>query len=145
MPAKKTDKRFIKDRRKINLGIAVERRGSRDERRRCPQCGSELWQTIKKIPTGTRTTIACTRRGCGWSTRSNQVDSRVLTLKLTWDLPVEKMGGAFMVELPRQVMRALDLRAGDKLSLCPLTLPVAGLKMKWGVTAKKKRAKGRKT
>lgn len=143
-PKKKTASRDIKDRRRVNLGVGVDRRGTKDERRRCPQCGNELWQAVKKIPTGTRTVIACIKRGCGWSTKSNQIDSKVLTLKLKWDLPIEKMGASYVVEIPKPVMRALDLQGGDSLTLNPLTLPVGSLKMRWGVTANKKKKKGRK-
>ena len=100
MPENSKVDRAIRDRRRRNLGVGVDRRGTKEERRRCPDCGSELWQSVKKIATGTRTTIACTKRGCGWSTSSSQIDAKFTTLKLSWEMPVEKMGMHHVVELP---------------------------------------------
>ncbi len=127
-----------KDRRQVNVRTKDERRGKADDRRRCPECGSKLEQKTRRVATGVVTSTSC--EACGWSRSSRQTDVDVLLAKMTWDLPLVRSGAGLRAELPNELAEALKIKAGDKLELKPLTLPVGSLPMRWSVTLKRGKA-----
>jgi hypothetical protein len=127
------------DRRQINAATPKDRRGSGQERRRCPECHAALETSVKRVAGGSVTTLTCP--SCGWSRSSRQTDADVLVAKMTWALSLEKKSGGLQLNFPAELAEALNAKAGDELVLSPLTLPLANLPMRWALTLKKRRKK----
>jgi len=72
---KKTLKR-ADDRRKVNRAVKVDRRGTKPERRKCPQCKGTLFAKINKVKGGTVTAVVCA--DCGWKAVSEQVAAHLV-------------------------------------------------------------------
>ena len=64
------------DRRKVNRAVKVDKRGTKVERRRCPECRGPLMTKISRAKGGTKTLTVCLK--CGWSAISAQVYSHLL-------------------------------------------------------------------
>ncbi len=64
------------DRRKVNRAVKVDRRGTKPERRRCPNCRGPLTTKAHRARGGTKTVTVCLQ--CGWSAISDQIDSHLL-------------------------------------------------------------------
>lgn len=127
-----------KDRRQVNVHARDERRGKAADRRRCPECNGPLEQSTRRVATGVVTSTTCAQ--CGWSRSSRQTDVDVLLAKLSWELPLSRSGAGLRTELPLELSEALKIKAGDKLLLKPLTLPVGSLPMRWSLTLKRSKA-----
>jgi hypothetical protein len=128
-----------KDRRQLNVRVDKERRGSGQERRKCPECGGGLSKSVRRLAGGSVTTLECGK--CGWTHASRQTDVDVLMLKLTWALPLEAKGGTLQAVLPPELVDALQAVPGDELILSPLTAPLGSLPMKWALSLRKAKAR----
>lgn len=126
-----------KDRRQLNVPITKERRGTAPERRKCPECGSNLDKATRRLSGGTVTVMECPK--CGWTRASRQTDADVLLLKMTWSLPLDARAGSLSASLPPELVDALKAKAGDELVISPLTSPVGSLPMQWSVKLQKKK------
>lgn len=127
-----------KDRRQLNVSVAKERRGDAPERRRCPECSSALTKAVRRLSGGSVTVLECAK--CGWTRASRQTDADVLTLKMTWSLPLDTRGGGLAALLPPELSEALQAKPGDELVISPLTSPLGSLPMKWALTLQRKKA-----
>lgn len=126
-----------KDRRSLNVPVGKERRGSAPERRRCPECNGALDKAVRRLSGGSVTVLECPK--CGWTRASRQTDADVLTLKMTWALPLEARAGGLVAVLPPELSEALQAKAGDEWVLSPLTSPMGSLPMKWALSVKRKK------
>lgn len=64
------------DRRKVNRLVAVERRGTGVERRRCEQCHGKLQTRSQRVKAGSVMVAVCV--DCGRTTVSRQVDAHLV-------------------------------------------------------------------
>ncbi len=64
------------DRRKVNRAVLVDRRGTKPERRRCPECKGTLFSKTNKVKGGTVTAVVCP--DCGWKQVSEQVAAHLV-------------------------------------------------------------------
>lgn len=126
-----------KDRRSLNVPVGKERRGSAPERRKCPECNGALDKAIRRLSGGSVTVLECSK--CGWTRASRQTDADVLTLKMTWALPLEARAGGLVAVLPPELSEALQAKAGDEWVLSPLTSPMGSLPMKWALSVQRKK------
>lgn len=124
-----------KDRRSLNVSVPQDRRKGGRDRRRCPECNSELGTSVRRLAGGSVTMLECAK--CGWTKASRQTDADVLVLKLTWALPLEAHSGQLAAVLPQELSAALNARSGDELVITPLTSPVGSLPMKWALSLKR--------
>lgn len=130
-PVRKTD------RRSLNVPVPQDRRKGGRDRRRCPECNSELSQAVRRLAGGSVTMLECAK--CGWAKASRQTDADVLVLKLTWALPLESHDGQLAAVLPQELTAALGARRDDELVITPLVSPVGSLPMKWALTLKRQK------
>jgi hypothetical protein len=126
-----------KERRQVNANVAQDKRQAPAERRRCPDCGSALTASLKRVAGGTVRVITC--ESCGWSQSARSTDADVLMLKMSWALDLQTKGGVLATTLPPELSDALKLKSGDQLILSPLTSPVGSLPMKWSLSVKRAR------
>src|SRR5258708_1749025 len=110
-----------KDRRQINASTPKDLRGTRADRRRCPDCGYTISAQSKSVAGGTVLTLSC--GSCGWTKSSRQTDAAALLAKMSWALPLEKKGAGLQISFPSELAEALNLKAGGSLLLNPLSLP----------------------
>jgi hypothetical protein len=121
----------------LNVAVPQDRRKGGRERRRCPECGGNLDQVVRKLAGGTVTASTCL--SCGWSKSSRQTDADLLVLKLVWSLELEPHSGQLAVVLPQELVSALKAKAGDSWEIAPLTSPLGSLPMKWTLSHKRAR------
>ncbi len=96
------------ERRQVNSSTDQERRGTGQERRRCPDCQAPLKTETRPLAGGSVITMTCAK--CGWTKSSRQTDASVLLAKLTWALPLEKKGGAWNASFPAELADSLKLK-----------------------------------
>jgi hypothetical protein len=127
-----------KDRRQVNVSMAVDKRKGGKERRRCPVCKVPLDQTVRTLAGGTVTASTCA--SCGWTKSSRQKDAAMLALKLVWSLALEAHEGGLAAVIPPELAAALKAKAGDEWVLSPLISPLGSIPMKWTLSLKKARS-----
>jgi hypothetical protein len=126
-----------RDRRQLNVPVPAERRGSAPDRRKCPDCGALLKQSVRRLAGGSVTRLECPQ--CGWTKSSRQTDADVLVLKMTWGLELRQLGGQLTATLPPELADALKAKTGDQLIISPLTSPLGSLPMKWALSLQRKK------
>ena len=128
-----------RDRRQLNVSVPAERRGTKPDRRKCPDCGALLKRSVRRLAGGSVTQLDCAE--CGWTKSSRQTDADVLVLKMTWGLELKPLGGQLGAILPPELAEALKAKAGDQLVISPLTSPLGSLPMKWSLSLQRKSSK----
>ncbi len=118
-----------RDRRKVNQAVGADRRKGAAERRRCPDCGSSLSQSVVKAPGGTLTRVYCTK--CDYRSESRQVDEERLHSLAGFEFMVESGSRGAFLELDRDFLKAARLKPGDRLELKPVYSPGGDSVLTW--------------
>ncbi len=112
------------ERRKANLATAVERRGNIGERRKCPECGSELKTAVDTVVGGTITRTFCTK--CLWRESNRQVDMEHIRLTLGYEVQISGSDKNPVLELDPDILKAAGWELRDTIEIKPLYTPGAG-------------------
>jgi hypothetical protein len=118
-----------KERRRVNQAVGKERRSSAADRRRCPQCGSSVNQSVENAPGGTLTRRYCTK--CSWKTSSRQVDEARIKALAGFELTVQGTQRRAVVELEPDFLKVAGLLPGDTLELKAIYVPGTDTVLTW--------------
>lgn len=119
-----------KDRRKINMSVTHNQRGSKMDRRSCGNCGKTVMGRIKS---GRGGTVQFARCGyCGWeSPRSKQVDAGLAEILLSFDGKISAKGGKLWMELDPAVLEAAGYKNRKKLHFKAVVVGGTKPKIRW--------------
>jgi len=113
----------------VNQAVGEERRRGKDDRRRCPDCGSTLKQSVERAPGGTLTRRFCTK--CAWKSTSRQVDEERIKALAGFELTVQGTQRSAVLPLDRDFVRAAGLKPGDTLELKAVYVPGTDTVLTW--------------
>jgi hypothetical protein len=117
------------DRRKINVPIGQDKRGTAKDKRKCPECHSALQTSIQPYAGGTWTTVFCTK--CEYSVRSKQVDEGRMREILGFEATIVGTTKKPLLELDTDFLKFSGLKPGDTLEVKPLFTPGADAEISW--------------
>jgi hypothetical protein len=117
------------DRRKVNQPVGDDRRGTKADRRQCPQCKSILSQGIKSFPGGTWTMTYCTK--CNYQVKTKQVDEDHLQALLGFEGMIVGTHKKPLLELNHKMLDFAGLKPGDSIEVKPLYTPGARQTVVW--------------
>jgi hypothetical protein len=118
-----------KERRRVNQAVGQDRRGGRQDRRRCPECGSTVRQAVEAAPGGTLTRRFCTK--CGWKSSSRQVDEERIKALAGFELTVMGTPRRAVLPLDDDFVRAAKIKPGDTLELKAVYVPGTDTVLTW--------------
>jgi hypothetical protein len=119
------------DRRKVNLAVGAEKRGSARDKRKCPECHSALQTSILPFAGGTWTTTFCTK--CSYRVRSKQVDEGRMKELLGFEGKIVGTAKKPLLELDQDFLKFSKLSPGDTLEVKPLFTPDGDQVISWVV------------
>jgi hypothetical protein len=118
-----------KDRRKVNVPVGDERRGSGKDKRKCPECHSALQSSVLPFGGGTWTTTYCTK--CDYRVRSKQVDEGRMRQILGFEGMVVGNAKKPLLELDPEFLKMSGIKPGDTLEVKPLFTPGSEQEISW--------------
>jgi predicted RNA-binding Zn-ribbon protein involved in translation (DUF1610 family) len=122
--------RTQKDRRKLNLRVAQNQRGTKMDRRLCPDCGRLVMGRIKSARGGTVQFSRCAY--CGWeSKKSKQVDEGLAEILLSFDGRIDKAGKKLWMELDPAVLDAAGYKGRKKLHFKAVVIAGPKPRIRW--------------
>jgi hypothetical protein len=120
-----------KDRRRVNVPVGDERRGSGKDKRKCPECHSALQSSVLPFAGGSWTVTYCTK--CDYRVRSKQVDEGRMRQILGFEGMVVGSARKPLLELDPDFLKISGIKPGDTLEVKPLFTPGADQEISWVV------------
>jgi hypothetical protein len=117
------------DRRKVNVAVGDDKRGTGKDKRKCPQCHSALQTAVMPFEGGTWTTTFCTK--CDYKAKSKQVDEARMKTLLGFEGMIVGTVKKPMLELDSVFLKFSGLKPGDTLEVKPLFTPGADSEISW--------------
>lgn len=117
------------DRRKVNVPVGNDARGTGKDKRKCPDCHSALQSSVMPFAGGTWTTTFCTK--CDWRQKSKQVDEGRMRQILGFEGMVIGTAKKPMLELDADFLKFSGVKPGDTLEVKPLFTPGADVEISW--------------
>lgn len=117
------------DRRKVNVPVGDDKRGTGKDKRKCPQCHSSLQSSVQNFEGGTWTTTFCVR--CDYRAKSRQVDEGRMKSLLGFEGMVVGTVKKPMLELDPDFLKFAKVKPGDTLEVKPLFTPGAESEVSW--------------
>lgn len=118
-----------KDRRKVNVPVGDDKRGTGKDKRKCPECHSALQTSVLPFAGGTWTTTFCTK--CDFRVKSKQVDEGRMQSILGFEGMVIGTTKKPMLELDATFLKFSGVKPGDTLLVRPLFTPGADEEVTW--------------
>jgi hypothetical protein len=118
-----------KDRRKVNVPVGDDKRGTGKDKRKCPECHSALQTSVMPFAGGTWTTVFCTK--CDYRVKSKQVDEGRMQAILGFEGMVIGTAKKPMLELDPTFLKFSGIKPGDTLEVKPLFTPGADEEVSW--------------
>ena len=118
-----------KDRRRVNVPVGRDLRGTGKDKRKCPQCHSALQSSVMAFAGGSWTTTFCTK--CDYRVKSKQVDEGRMKEILGFEGMVVGTVKKPLLELDADFLKISGLKPGDTLEVKPLFTPGSGSEISW--------------
>ena len=118
-----------KDRRRVNVAVGHDLRGSGKDKRKCPECHSALQSSVMPFAGGSWTTTFCTK--CDYRVKSKQVDEGRMKQILGFEGMVVGTVKKPLLELDADFLKISGLKPGDTLEVKPLFTPGSDNEISW--------------
>jgi hypothetical protein len=109
------------DRRKVNVPVGDDKRGTGKDKRKCPECHSALQNSVQHFEGGTWTTTFCVR--CPYRTKSKQIDEGRMVEVLGFESLLVGTVKKPLLELNPKFLKMAGVKPGDTLEVKPLFTP----------------------
>jgi hypothetical protein len=117
------------DRRKVNVPVGDDKRGTGKDKRQCPLCHSALQNSVQSFEGGTWTTTYCVR--CEYRSKSKQIDEGRMQSLLGFEAMLVGTTKKPMLELHPQFLKFSGAKPGDTLEVRPLFTPGGDAEISW--------------
>lgn len=117
------------DRRRVNVPVGDDKRGTAKDLRKCPECHSALQASILPFAGGTWTTTFCTK--CSYCVRSKQVNEGRMKELLGFEAKIVGTTKKPLLELDPDFLKFSDVAPGDTLEVKPLFTPDGEHEVSW--------------
>lgn len=117
------------DRRKVNVPVGDERRVTKKNNRKCPECHSALQSNVVPFAGGTWTITFCTK--CDYRSNSKQVDEGRMLKVLGFETEILGTTRKPLLELNPDFLTFSNLKPGDTVEIKPLFTPGSKQEVTW--------------
>jgi hypothetical protein len=119
------------DRRRVNVPVGEDKRGTGKDKRKCPECHSSLQNSVQSFEGGTWTTTFCVR--CSYRSKSKQIDEGRMQSLLGFENMIVGTVKKPLLELDPKFLKMSGVKPGDMLEVKPLFTPGSDQAISWVV------------
>lgn len=117
------------DRRKVNVPVGDDKRGTGKDNRKCPSCHSTLQSSVQAFEGGTWTTTFCIR--CDYRSKSKQINEGRMQEILGFENMVVGTAKKPLLELDPKFLKISGIKPGDTVEVKPLFTPGSKQEISW--------------